>query len=106
MFFNMPIKKVTFEELKELASKVKNEVDLHDYGVRNAVTLVYLTIQYKIKNGSTSVVVITGKGLHSRNQIPKIKPAVMLWFEKNNLKYEVLQNEGRLKIWFEKKSFF
>lgn len=98
----------TYEELCYFASFITDVVDLHGLYVAEAVTMVSLVLQRLawMCHGQWNFTIITGKGLHSPDGIPRIKPAVMEWLKYHNIGYNVMEdNEGRLVVWMETVGF-
>jgi hypothetical protein len=80
-----------------------NEIDLHGLYVKEASQKAEEAIQRCQRNGEKDLVIIVGKGLHSPNQIAKLKPAIIELVKK----YEVtcqpnIPNPGCLYIEFGK----
>ncbi|KAF1797381.1 hypothetical protein V8B55DRAFT_1516580 [Mucor lusitanicus] len=80
-----------------------NEIDLHGLYVKEASAKVEEAVRRCQANGERDLVIIVGKGLHSPNQIAKLKPAIIELVKK----YEVtcqpnIPNPGCLYIEFGK----
>lgn len=87
-------------------------LDLHHFKVVEAVTVFDLFMDYHIRilpeNGlqQQSLDIITGRGTHSVNGKPRIKPAIMNRAKKRNLRcQQVSGNPGVLKIWVTSNSY-
>ncbi|KAG1802625.1 uncharacterized protein HD556DRAFT_1331134, partial [Suillus plorans] len=77
----------------------RNEVDLHGLYVAEAKTYFDTSVQAAWDRGESSLRVIVGKGNHSDNNIPKIKPAIQTHGESLGLSIEVdPRNEGCLIV--------
>ncbi|KAG1813740.1 hypothetical protein EV424DRAFT_1416256 [Suillus variegatus] len=79
--------------------KGTNEVDLHGLYVSEAKTYFDTSVQAAWDRGESSLRVIVGKGNHSDNNVPKIKPAIQAHGESLGLSIEVdPRNEGCLIV--------
>ncbi|KAG2048242.1 hypothetical protein BDR06DRAFT_783138 [Suillus hirtellus] len=77
----------------------RNEVDLHGLYVAEAKTYFDTAVQGAWDRGERSIRVIVGKGNHSDNNIPKVKPAIQAHGESLGLSIEVdPRNEGCLIV--------
>ncbi|KAG1900678.1 uncharacterized protein F5891DRAFT_303905 [Suillus fuscotomentosus] len=77
----------------------RNEVDLHGLYVAEAKTYFDTSVQEAWDRGESSLRVIVGKGNHSDNNVPKIKPAIQAHAESLGLSIEVdPRNEGCLIV--------
>ncbi|KAG1881357.1 hypothetical protein C8R48DRAFT_639 [Suillus tomentosus] len=77
----------------------RNEVDLHGLYVAEAKTYFDTSVQAAWDRGEPSLRVIVGKGNHSDNNVPKIKPAIQAHGESLGLSIEVNpRNEGCLIV--------
>ncbi|XP_008194330.1 uncharacterized protein LOC103313264 isoform X1 [Tribolium castaneum] len=89
----------------------KSTIDLHHLYVKEALEALDRFLDQEIqflRNNSLkrgSLRVITGRGKHSANGIPKIKPAVIARLEERNLKYNHI-NPGYLRVVISKNSEF
>ncbi|CEP15443.1 hypothetical protein [Parasitella parasitica] len=54
-----------------------NEIDLHGLYVKEASAKVEEALRHCQSNGEAFLIIIVGKGLHSPNQIAKLKPAII-----------------------------
>jgi DNA-nicking Smr family endonuclease len=96
-------KNLLFEILTEKCSKNQNILDLHGFLVKEAIRVLDNFLDDNIINlqsemlDTKSLMVITGRGIHSRNGIPKIKPAVQKRLQERRLKYSE-GNPGFLKV--------
>ncbi|KAG2146398.1 uncharacterized protein EDB93DRAFT_472994 [Suillus bovinus] len=77
----------------------RNEVDLHGLYVSEAKSYFDISVQAARDRGESSLRVIVGKGNHSDNNIPKIKPAIQAYGESLGLSIEVdHRNDGCLIV--------
>ncbi len=53
-----------FELIKKKGSKIKN-IDLHGYALEDANKTIQNFIEKEYENGTSKIIVVTGKGLHS-----------------------------------------
>ncbi len=87
--------------MKELWDSL--EIDLHKKNLNEAMQIVEKSIE-KFKLHSKSLVFITGKGLHSRNKQPVIKPELEGYLKRNGFWWSHpktpsgLTNTGRYTI--------
>lgn len=93
------------EQINQMEFKVHNEgrgldeIDLHGLFVDYAVGKVKERVHICKRKGISKLKVITGKGLHSADNIAKIKPAIWKFVEQENLKAETSkENEGVIVI--------
>lgn len=89
-----PILVYAFLEENLERSPIANTIDLHYLHVKEAIEALDRFIDNEIillrtQNATTSVyvIVITGRGKHSKGGIPKIKPAVIIRLAERNLEY-------------------
>ncbi|KIM45399.1 hypothetical protein M413DRAFT_442071 [Hebeloma cylindrosporum] len=76
-----------------------NKIDVHGLRPREAFDRIERAIVKANQEKRTHVVVIVGKGLHSVNQQPTLKPAVMREMQRLGIKCEVnTRNPGQLII--------
>lgn len=62
------------------------EIDLHGFRVQEAVNYVAEVLVRIINDNSASfLLIVTGRGKHSRNGMPKIRPAIESFFKKESL---------------------
>lgn len=86
--------KLFYKNNKELPITM---IDLHELYVEQAIDFLSQHIVYVFREGVYSLTVIVGKGLHSDNGVPKIKPAVEKFAEMNKIVfYTDANNEGRI----------
>ncbi|KAG1816050.1 uncharacterized protein BJ212DRAFT_208249 [Suillus subaureus] len=79
----------------------RNEVDLHGLHVPEALSYFDISVQKARDLEESSLCVIVGKGNHSDNNAPKIKPAIQARGESLGLSIEVdPRNDGRLIVSF------
>ncbi|KAG1890301.1 hypothetical protein F4604DRAFT_657854 [Suillus subluteus] len=79
----------------------RNEVDLHGLYVSEARSYFDIAVQKAFDRKESSLRVIVGKGNHSDNNIPKIKPAIQAHGESLGLLIEVdPRNDGCLIVSF------
>lgn len=81
-------------------------LDLHHFRVVEALTVFDLFMDHHIRTlpehglQQRSLDVITGRGTHSVNGRPRIKPAVLNRIKKRNLRYQAIPNNpGVVKVW-------
>jgi len=59
-----------------------NEIDLHDLHVKEAIERTEMAILAAQHRGETEIQLIVGRGLHSRDGVAKMRPAIeQLMFE-------------------------
>ena len=91
-----------FEEQVCLHANIKS--DLHEKTVKEAIAEVK-KMSFELSDGDLWTI-ITGKGLHSPNGTPVIKPAVENWLKKRNYQFhEDKNNSGRLIVYDNKRKF-
>ncbi|KAG1900677.1 uncharacterized protein F5891DRAFT_1109273 [Suillus fuscotomentosus] len=77
----------------------RNEVELHGLHVSEAEFYFDVSVQEARDREESSLRVIVGKGIHSENNIPKIKPAILAHAKSLGLPIEVdPRNEGCLIV--------
>ncbi|KAG1813739.1 hypothetical protein EV424DRAFT_1416248, partial [Suillus variegatus] len=77
----------------------RNEVELHGLYVSEAESYFDISVQEAQDREESSLRVIVGKGIHSDNNIPKIKPAILAHAKSLGLPIEVdPRNEGCLIV--------
>ncbi|EGO00507.1 hypothetical protein SERLA73DRAFT_135518, partial [Serpula lacrymans var. lacrymans S7.3] len=74
------------------------EVDLHGLYVKEAISFTDRTIQQARRGGDSHIRLIVGKGLHSPQQVAKIKPAMEELIQKHHLLAEVDPNNSGVLI--------
>lgn len=81
----------------------RNEIDLHGLYVKEASQKVEEAIQHCQQAGENDLTIIVGKGLHSPNQIAKLKPAIIELVKKYNVSCQPnIPNPGCLYVEFGK----
>jgi len=101
--------KVEMERLNQEASnwiftqnnngRQPGEVDLHGLSVREAIDRSDEAIQAAKQRGDSQLRLIVGKGLHSRDHVAKLKPAIEELMQKHQLAAELdPQNAGVLIV--------
>ena len=89
---------VSYEPLPDRESYP--ELNLHGYSVSKACSEAFDFFYKCQKGGHLGIVLITGKGIHSRFG-PQIKPAIIKMAEENNWNYSIdPTNEGRITVHF------
>lgn len=79
-----------------------NVIDLHGLHVLEALSFFNIAVQGVRDCEESSLCVIVGKGIHSEDNTPKIKPAIQAYGERLGLSIEVdPRNDGRLIASFE-----
>jgi len=79
--------------------EISNKIDVHGLRPREAFDRIERTILKASNEGKSSVRVVVGKGLHSVNQQPTLKPAVQREMQRLGLICEVdPRNHGVLNI--------
>lgn len=87
------------DELESVSVGSENELDLHGYSVPEAESAALFRLQ-ELKGTGEPLVIITGKGLHSVDGRPRIKPAIEELLEQNDIPFgEVRGNSGRLIVY-------
>lgn len=87
------------------ADSQSDTLDLHSFKVVEAVIVFDLFIDYRLRllseRGSSQecLNIITGRGSHSVNGKPRIKPAIINRAKKRNLRCQTLQNPGVVRVW-------
>ncbi|THH30436.1 hypothetical protein EUX98_g3754 [Antrodiella citrinella] len=77
----------------------QGEIDLHGLYVKEAISYTDQAIQNARRRGDSEVVLIVGKGLHSRGGIAKLKPAIEELMQKHSLVAQLdPQNTGVLIV--------
>lgn len=72
-------------------------IDLHGYSVSEAMNIVKNELQNNKSNKQLAF--ITGQGLHSIGNIPKIKNALIAFLKAHGIKYSINpQNPGRVYV--------
>jgi len=98
--------KLSTEAHKEAALQIVGEknirrdertIDLHELRVIEALSYLESFITENIQDGHTVIRVITGKGNHSFNGRPRIKPAVITFIKKKKYGFEEI-NGGMLRV--------
>lgn len=85
--------------LSNLFQKRRNEVDLHGLYVAEARSYFDISLQGARDREESSLRVIVGKGNHSDNNTPKIKPAIQAHGKSLGLSVEVdPRNDGCLIV--------
>ncbi|KAI9361379.1 hypothetical protein BD770DRAFT_360905 [Pilaira anomala] len=80
-----------------------NQIDLHGLYVKEASQKVEEAIQRCQREGASDLTIIVGKGLHSPNQIAKLKPAIIDLVKKYNVSCQPnIPNPGCLYVEFGK----
>lgn len=83
------------------AGKGPGEVDLHGLRVHEAVMYAERAMEVAKKHQLKTMVVIVGRGVHSQDHIPKIKPAIMDLIVKHNLRCRPgVPNQGCILVEF------
>ncbi|KAI8082585.1 uncharacterized protein B0P05DRAFT_596034 [Gilbertella persicaria] len=81
----------------------RNEIDLHGLFIKEASEKVEEAIRRCQDHGDENLVIIVGKGLHSPNQIAKLKPAIIELVKKYNVSCQPnIPNPGCLFVEFGK----
>ncbi|CAN3372101.1 hypothetical protein DIURU_000407 [Diutina rugosa] len=81
------------------ADSAPDEIDLHGLYVKEAEAILQRRITQAVNHGENHLRVIVGKGLHSKNGIAKIKPAVDQLCDESGLKHYIdPKNSGVLVI--------
>ncbi|KAI8096006.1 hypothetical protein BDF21DRAFT_407241 [Thamnidium elegans] len=79
----------------------RNEIDLHGLYVKEASQKVEEAIKCCQQAGENDLTIIVGKGLHSPNQIAKLKPAIIELVKKYNVSCQPnIPNPGCLYVEF------
>lgn len=86
-YFNKEAAKLAF--LKHNDEKKGNELDLHGLTVEEAEVILEDNVEKMKKKGEKELLVIVGKGLHSREEGPKLKDLVMNYAMIMNYKYKL-----------------
>ncbi|XP_034243411.1 uncharacterized protein LOC117646511 isoform X2 [Thrips palmi] len=87
------------------ADSQSDTLDLHNFKVAEAVIVFDLFIDFRIRllseRGASQecLSIITGRGSHSVNGKPRIKPAIINRAKKRNLRCQTLQNPGVVRVW-------
>ncbi|GFR47969.1 hypothetical protein Agub_g9793 [Astrephomene gubernaculifera] len=77
------------------------ELDLHGLRVTEAVAEVQKAISRARKDGQQQLVLIVGRGLHSADGVPKLRPAIEKLVRQHNLRVTPgVPNEGCLTVEF------
>ncbi|CAL1708287.1 unnamed protein product [Somion occarium] len=74
------------------------EIDLHGLYVKEAISYADRAIQEARQRGDAEVHFIVGKGLHSKNGMAKLKPAIEELMQKNQLVAELNPNNGGVLV--------
>jgi DNA-nicking Smr family endonuclease len=69
---------------------IQGHLDLHGFGRREAKRALLLFLEESRRLGKRCVLVIHGKGLHSKDQIPVLKEGMQVWLTKGRLGGQVL----------------
>lgn len=80
-------------------------VDLHCMTVREATQIVDAFLAQN-RGRHHRVRIVTGRGLHSENGVPKVKPAVLQLLENQNLKFCQVHNGGCLEVVLPKSALY
>ncbi|EJU04270.1 DUF1771-domain-containing protein [Dacryopinax primogenitus] len=81
------------------SSSPPGTIDLHGLYVQEAIERTELALQAAQSRGGSNLRVIVGKGLHSKNHVAKIKPAIEQLMAKYSFAAELdSQNEGVLVV--------
>jgi Domain of unknown function (DUF1771)/Smr domain len=75
-----------------------DEIDLHGQRVDEIIPILDQELKERCEEGMTYVHIIVGKGNHSKDGIPKIKPAVEELCNQRGYQWRLEQNEGRIYI--------
>lgn len=76
----------------------QNLIDLH--GLLPSEAIAFLSQRIETIKGVQELIVITGKGLHSKNGIAKVKPAVERFAIARNIRSQVdKSNPGRIRFY-------
>lgn len=93
-------------------SHSSDTLDLHHYRVVEAITIFDLYIDYHVRlvreqgPQQQCLSIITGRGTHSVNGKPKIKPAIINRVKKRNLRHQPFPNNpGVIKVWVTSSSY-
>lgn len=81
---------------ENLASK--SEIDLHYLRVKEANSIAIAFITYHVSLRTSTIDIITGRGLHSPNRTPEIKPKVERYLKLNNFIYHDKENNSGVVI--------
>ncbi|KAI8637077.1 hypothetical protein BD408DRAFT_396351 [Parasitella parasitica] len=82
-------------------NRPSNEIDLHGLFVKEASEKVEEAIKRCQRNGEQDLIIIVGKGLHSPNQIAKLKPAIIELVKKYQITCQPnIPNPGCLYVEF------
>ncbi|XP_006460652.1 hypothetical protein AGABI2DRAFT_192280 [Agaricus bisporus var. bisporus H97] len=75
------------------------KIDLHGLRVKEAIQHTDRALKQARERGNSEMRIIVGKGLHSKDGNPKIKPAIQAFLEKHHFPVEVdPRNIGALNV--------
>lgn len=80
------------------ADSAEDEIDLHGLYVKEAEFFLQLRIVQFIKTNQSHLNVIVGKGLHSKNGIAKLKPAIDEMCDESKLKHHIDPNNSGVLV--------
>lgn len=69
---------------------IQGHLDLHGYSRKEAKRALLLFVEESRRQGKRCVLVIHGRGLHSKDQIPVLKEGMQVWLTKGRLGAQVL----------------
>lgn len=74
-------------------------IDLHRKKVSEARYLTDKFLHHQENNSLPAIQIITGRGLHSPDGIPVLKPVVRSMIRERGLRYEEIANGGAYKVY-------
>jgi hypothetical protein len=81
------------------SSQVKpDEIDLHGQRIEEIIPILDRELEIHRQRGMTYVHIIVGKGIHSKDNVPKVKPAVEQLCNQRGYRWRLEQNEGRIYV--------
>ncbi|KAH7926710.1 hypothetical protein BV22DRAFT_333267 [Leucogyrophana mollusca] len=84
------------------AKRKPDQIDLHGLPVSDALEFSLSAIKDARKRGSKQIRFIVGKGLHSPDGLPKIKPALQGYLSSRGIRNEIdPQNDGVLVVYLD-----
>ena len=90
--------KFVFDQNNNTSQVKPDEIDLHGQRVEEMVSILDRELLERRQKGMTYVHVIVGKGIHSQDHIPKIKPAVEELCSQRGYQWRLEENDGRIYV--------
>jgi DNA-nicking Smr family endonuclease len=89
-------KEIPKEKVQKKKTKITKTIDLHGYTVEETRSILknYLKSLKKDEN----LLVITGKGIHSQNSKPILKPAIVNYLKNQNVQWKFKVDESSVFI--------